>query len=684
MSMDQSELKKEKEYLEKVKEVLKSIIDEAKKHVEYSVKDINGLKRFMWDNLSDYTDEERALALYEVDHSVDITNQQISSISKYEKALNSPYFGKIVFKEENDDEELDIYIGLTSVQNKIQFYVYDWRAPVSSMFYNYELGSASYNTPGGKVCGEILSKTQFKIVDGKMVRCFSSDINIDDEYLQEILVTSSSDKMKNIVSTIQREQNTIIRNDKDKYLIVQGAAGSGKTSVALHRIAYLLYKDIYLKSNNVLILSPSDVFSDYISNVLPELGEQNVLTSTFSEFASSYLKPYKNIENYSQFLERVYNKSAQENHIIEYKMSTQYEKDLNDFIKLYENSISFSYNIKMGNNCISAQELKKLFMDKFKKFPFKERLELLSEYVCNRLGLAKKTYMNRIKKQLQESSGLELDYYNLYLLFLKNQFKNQPSSILMTNNQVPYEDISGLLYMYFTINGYPNYNHIRQVVIDEAQDYTSFQINIMKNIFKNSAFTVLGDINQSLNPFNNETLYDISNLFSSAKYIELTKTYRSSQEIIDYSNQILNINNACSVRRPIDIPVEIKTCSKQDIFSNLREDIENMKNNRMNKIAVITRTNNQAKKIFKELSNYELPEIQLISSSDTQIKESIIVIPSYLSKGLEFDGVIAYNDLDDSYRSGDEKLYYVVCTRAQNQLTIYNEPQKILKRNPNR
>ena len=336
MSISKGELQKEKAYLLKVKKVLEKLIEKGMQTVEQRTTSINDLKKFMWDNLSDYTDEERGIALYEVDQSVDITNEKIADINRYKKAKDNPYFAKIVFKDDEFEDEMPIYIGMKSVQEGINFYVYDWRAPISSMFYNYELGDAEYEAPTGVITGQLLSKMQFKIQNGKLIRCFKSDINIDDEYLQEVLSNSSTDKMKNIVSTIQREQNAIIRYDNDKYLVVQGVAGSGKTSVALHRIAYLLYKDLALKSNNVLIFSPNDVFSDYISNVLPELGEENVLKSTLNEFALAYLKPYKQIESYSEFLERVYSNKPNltAGQTIEYKMSDQCKNDIDEFVEM--------------------------------------------------------------------------------------------------------------------------------------------------------------------------------------------------------------------------------------------------------------------------------------------------------------------------------------------------------------
>ncbi len=679
MAISDEELKTEKKYLEQTKKILEKMIDNANASVNYNKNDINELKRFMWDHLSDYTDEERAIAMFEVDNSVDNTNKQIDSIIKYNKALKSPYFGKIVFKDNEFCDEIPIYIGIGTVKDKLNFYVYDWRAPISSMFYNYELGKAKYEAPLGDVEGEVLSKMQFKIENGKIVRCFQSAINIDDEYLQEILAESSTDKMKNIVSTIQREQNEIIRNSSDKYLIVQGIAGSGKTSVALHRIAYLLYKDLKLTSNNILIFSPTDVFSDYISDVLPELGENNVLKSTFSEFALAFLKPYKNIESYCEFLERCYNGSAKNKDLIQYKMSDEYQKDLEKFYNEYENNICFKNGISHQNLSVSKTQLQYLLLEKYKKFPLKERLDSITEYVCSELFLPKKQYFNTVKKRIYEACNIDINYMNIYNRFLMSITTNNNNKV--QKGKIEYEDITGLLYIYFKINGYPNYSHIRQVVIDEAQDYTPFQMQIIKNIFSKSSFTILGDINQTINPYYNyESLLNLNKFFPNAKYIELTKTYRSSEEIIDYSNLILGIENLCAVRENNNVPVILKDVKDENLLTVLNNDLSSMYNDGLKKIAIITKDAKQAINLYDMCLKSNKLDVQLITSDDNCVKKSTIIIPSYLSKGLEFDGVISYSNSENNYTEQERNLYYVVCTRAQHKLNVYNEPQKILKR----
>src|SRR4030095_4642467 len=228
----------------------------------------------LWERASEMDSAELA----ENRRSANLEMRKVESkhrfLAQLSKARKSPFLGRLDFEDELGDRER-LYIGLMQIDEENQFYVYDWRAPISSMFYDFGLGAASYEAPFGKINGTITRRRQFKIVDSVMTRCFDTDLTVADDYLQEVLSHSSSEKMKHIVTTIQHEQNTIIRNIQDKFLIVQGVAGSGKTSVALHRVAYLLYKDKNLHAGNVIVFSPNKVFTEYISDVLPDLGEEN-------------------------------------------------------------------------------------------------------------------------------------------------------------------------------------------------------------------------------------------------------------------------------------------------------------------------------------------------------------------------------------------------------------------------
>ncbi len=497
--------------------------------------------------------------------------------------------------------------------------------------------------------------------------------------MQEILSKSSSHKMKNIVSTIQREQNEVIRNIKDKYLLVQGVAGSGKTSVALHRIAFLMYQNKDLNSNNILIFSPNDVFSDYISNVLPELGEENVLKTTFSDFARTYLERTKKIEGYDEFLNRIYINPL-ENDIISYKMSNEYKNQIDKFYEEYSKNIVFNDDIQIKDMIFTKHELTEMFFGKYLKFTIKERINQMSENICYRTGIPIKKFVNKIRKILMENSNINLDYYDLYNSFLESKyFSKKIVANKVNKNKINYEDITPLLYLNFKINDYPNCNYIRQVVIDEAQDYTYFQMEILKNIFSSTSFTILGDINQTINScYKYDSLNELNGIFEGANYLELTKTYRSSEEIIDYTNNILNIANSCSIRRNNNMPVTVKNIEKEKIVDQIQKDLLDMKQLNLQKIAIITKNAKKAIKLYNSIS-LENQDIQLISDSKNVVVKNIIIIPSYLSKGLEFEGVIVCNDSNDEYFKSECNLYYVVCTRAQHKLNIYNEP-KILKK----
>ena len=678
MNVSKEDIKKEKCYLKEVITIIDRIIEQSSKSINYSKKDLNEIKRFMWENLTEYTDEERAIALNDVDYKVSQVNVRIDDLYKYEKAKSSPYFGKIVFKYKDANFFSPIYIGMKNIYEDNKIYVFDWRAPISSIFYNYELGPASFESPSGIIDGELLSKMQFKIDNGELIRCFNCEINIDDEYLQDILSNVSSNKMKNIVNTIQREQNKIIRNSSDRYLIVQGVAGSGKTSVALHRIAYLLYKDKNLKSNNVLIFSPNNVFSDYISNVLPELGEENGITTTLYDFAKSFLKANRIIESYSELLERMYSDECNEaiTKDISYKLSSECKKDIDNFFKEYERKMCFSRGLNINEKYYSQLYLQKLFIDKYGKLSLKERINQMAEHICLTSAISVKRNLASVSKNLNAIFKIKYNHVSLYNSFLKSKGLKP-----VGKNKVNYEDIVGLIYVYFKLYGVPEYNYIRHVVIDEAQDYSEFQFDVLKMLFSNASFTILGDVYQTINPhYKYNSLEQLKNIFDNAIYLQLNKTYRSSEEIIEYSNKILELSNVSAIRNRINIPVGIKEVEYDEMVDTLRHDVDEMRKNGMNKVAIIVKNMTDAKKIANMLQLTENDEIQLVLSGSEVINKPIIIIPSYLSKGLEFDSVIVCNTNHKKYEEREKNLYYVVCTRAQHKLSVYNEPINILKR----
>lgn len=684
MNIESEQLKQEEEYLKNTLSVIKELIENDNNSIKDRMTEIQEVKKYLWENNAMLDDAEIASGMYNVNCDVSYTNENIKKLMKLKKSLENPYFGRVDFECDGDSEP--IYIGINGIEKDFNFYVFDWRTPIASLFYNYGTGPASYEAPDGTISGDVTLKRQYKISNEKIERCFDSDLNIDDEYLQEILANASSEKMTNIVNTIQKEQNEIIRNVIDKYLIVQGIAGSGKTSVALHRIAYLLYKEKNLTSNNVLIFSPNDVFSQYISDVLPELGEDNVLQTTFSDFASAYIRDFKEIESFTQFIERYYknnNISDEEYKITKYKMSNEFKNLIDNYINNYKKNISFTKPIIIDNKVIEITDLNRLLKTTFERVPLSERIERISEYICDHNNISYKKYGKTIIEKIKNIINLDLDVKKMYKdIISSEQFKDaaglKENADFKVIKQLKYDDLLPLMYIYFEMNGYPKNNSIRHVIIDEAQDYSLLQFYMLKKIFYTASFTVLGDIHQTINPYyiyNN--LNEVNSIFEDkGKYIELNKTYRSSQEIIEFTNQILGLNNTCSVRKNNTIPVTMRSVPKEQAVDQIMKDIEIMREKEIKRIAIITKNNSETIELYDKLKN-QLDDISIIQQDSNVGIGNMVILPSYISKGLEFDGVISYTDENNEYEEKDKYLFYVVCTRAQHNLTVYN--QKTLK-----
>ena len=647
MKLLDSEIKCEKEYLSTVESILNDEITEMTDDVQKKMSEVNDIKRQIYEEKNDDSlyDQDAIRNVYAVESRVDQINKKIDKIELYKRAASIPYFGKITCDFNGDKE--NVYIGITSVEKDNNFYVYDWRSPIASLFYNYELGEASYKIDTKEIKCNIDRKIQFKIKDGELVRCFDSSINIDDEYLQEMLSNTNDKKLTNIISTIQKEQNLIIRNVDDKNLLVQGTAGSGKTVVALHRIAYLLYRDAKLESKNILIISPNEIFSDYISDVLPELGEKNTKCFTLTSYLESYLNSYK-IEPYVKYISRIEDGDSKDT-----SKKLNISKELKRFVKKYYGSFNFTRKFTIGTETFYAKDINYMFNEKYKRLCIKDRFRRIAEFICDNLGVKNKEFYNKVKNYLISNSNVSLDVYEIYKEFLESQ---NLSSFLIDNEVIKYEDVMNILNLYFYVNGVKKDLSLKHVVIDEAQDYTLSEIDVIKKMFPEASFTILGDDNQNINSFDKSKIIDYSELFKSYKYIELNKTYRSTEKIVEYSNKILGLDNVCAVRNTLGDNVEVIKLS----IDNLKKCI---KNSKYKKTAIITDNMSKARKLYKELND---KDIQLIDFDTDTFDKNIFIIPSYLSKGLEFEYVIIYKE--DEYKN--KNLYYVSCTRAQQKLTI--------------
>lgn len=626
-------------------------------------------KKFMWDNRADMDPSELKTMMSDNDLEISMMMKKGEYLQKLYKIQNNPYFGRIVFSDGINKD--NVYIGITHVtDDNNNYYVHDWRSPICNLFYDYEVGKASYMAPMGKIEGEITLKRQYTIKDGKLLHIFDNNTNIDDELLQEVLASADNDKMKNIVNTIQAEQNTVIRNTDDKNLIVQGIAGSGKTSVALHRIAFLLYKIENLNSNNVLIFSPNKIFSEYISNVLPELGESNTIETTINDFLDMEIKEFRHVETFTAFIERSY-QDREDYEFIKYKQSDRVYDDIDEYINSMCEKARFLDDLFMRDYSYTKSELDYMLNVRYEKFPLGERIKFMAEKISENNFNGSISRSKKIMRELYDRINIERDLVKIYIDFFNSRYskiKKDISYIKNDKDMLHYDDACLYVYMKCKLYGY-NYNtYIKEIVIDEAQDYSLGQLKLISKIFRNASYTILGDINQTINPYYRyESLEDIKKILPDSKYIELTKTYRSSEEIVEYSNRVLGLNHVTAIRRNKPVPVD--EVVEGELNSQLRHDIEECKLHGKS-IAIITKNQDECDKIYKMLSD---TGISKIDNSSKKFNRKFIVVPVYMAKGLEFDSVIIYTDKNNKYTKDEKYLYYVAITRAQHKLIVYNQ-----------
>ena len=674
MAISKDDLAKEKLHLEKTINELEEQIESLGAQINVKNEEIKEFKKFLWEEKGSVDAVEMSTGLMSSEFEANFLLKKMDYYKKLLKMLYSPYFGLVEFKEKSKKTQ-KIYIGITNVYKNLDIIIYDWRSPIGSLFYDYGVGMCEYKAPIGIIKGEMLKRRQYKIENKKILRIFDSDINVVDDFLQEVLSEKSSDKMKNIVNTIQKEQNQIIRDLDNKNMIVQGIAGSGKTSVALHRIAFLLYKIENLTSSNILIFSPNNIFSEYISDVLPELGEENVMSTTFNDFAIKYIKEANKIENFTDFIERYYDKYEQNEKLVRFKLSNKMIKAIDEYVKEVEKNCKFINNFETRFDSISSSDLNYLLKERYNKFPLFERLDYIVEYICNKQQVSFSKYKRNYLKILKEILNIKPDFRKIYEdLYISDSFVKyygNNENIRFNKKRLNYEDAICFIYLKGLLNGFPYSNNVKQIIIDEAQDYNELQYIILSKIFKKASFTILGDVNQTVNPYQKyDTLEVIDKILNdNTKYVELNKTYRSSSEIIEFANKILGLKYVSAIRKESNTPVLYRKdykCLKDDI-NYLRKKYQS--------VAIITKTKKETEKLYNMLK-YEINDISIINENK-EFNKNLVILPSYLAKGLEFDSVISYNDENNKYKKEERYLFYVTVTRAQHELIVYNKPDDL-------
>jgi len=749
--------KVEKEDLSYEKDYLSLVLQEINEQYKIALESTKGFRRVindtqreMWDEVSaapnDIENMDELVQARTFLEDLKIQNIQFKSTELHSKRLYSmlynPYFARIDFQEKAGEdflENLKIYIGITSLSDKKgEFLIYDWRAPISGMFYDFEIGPASYECLEGNIAGVLTKKRQYRIQNGILDFMFESSLAIDDEILQELLGHSSNSRMKNIVASIQREQNRVIRDSSHNYLLVSGPAGCGKTSVALHRVAWLLYKHKEtITPKNILVISPNDIFNDYISNVLPSLGEENMRQMTFKKVMSRMIGTDYKLGDFAEQMDFIMSetnktllKSRAES--IAFKTSIDFRKIICEYIEILEiEPFEFKDIFFRNTKIVSLEELQKMYRYEYSFMPVKKRIDKLLQRVKKKVNsvmerrmafiiedllfkgeiLDKRDIRRRAESQVKQEfeSVLEeineifkFDAMNAYLKLFQDEellsiISNSTKVTLpkeieeisdftltnLDNGFIPYEDCAPIALLKTMAGDIKNTSEIRHVVIDEGQDYTPIQLECVVKMFYKAGITILGDPGQSINPYSQTREFgEFREVLEDGKIEEivLTKSYRSTLQITRFSSKLISLRDDFdNINRNGDLPTLIHTIG--DRISDIARRIEIAESNGCHSIAIICMNSIEAAEIHRNLKI--LTPVKLITKEDEEFIVGPCVIPIYLAKGLEFDAVFVFDASKSTMPTLQyDKLLYTACTRAMHYLTIYysGESSEIIKR----
>ena len=704
-------VKNGREYLTHVTETLRHRITQLNDSIEAGQKEIEGMHEYYWENYTEmdqygYENFDNQQALL---HEINASNEKIELRRRFRKMMDSPFFGRVDFCYEGDYEPEIFYIGIANLaeENGGLPLIYDWRAPVSGLFYDFDKGPASYQAPLGEIHGDIAAKWQYKIRGGKMIYEFESDVKIDDEILKAELGSNGDVQLKNIIRTIQKEQNAIIRNTSDRIMVIQGAAGSGKTSIALHRIAYLLYHDRKnLKSSSVLVLSPNGVFSDYISHILPELGEENIREMSFDLFAYKRLKnTVSDCEDRYDLIERQIAGSCDEK-LLKEKQSRDFLDRMEGYLVELEDSLMNFRDVEHRGVVKKEQEIIELFYFKFMDIPLLSRMDAVAEYFIDEVETLKGFDLPDEERDAVKSRFYRMyetrDLYVLYNRFLRQEGFPALPQVQYEKRKLRYEDVYPVLYLKYRLETQQEDSGVRHLIVDEMQDYSMIQYLIIQRLFK-CKMTILGDREQTMDGDQQDVLTFLPKIFGKdIRRIVMNKSYRNTIEIASYANKLAGITEVELFERH-GKPVEEKeftglTEALERVVKELRlekqtveEADEDMPENAASETdgtengeelsyetaAVITRTADEAREAYYilqkklEAEGFDTKErLSLLHRDSTNFKKGLTVTTFYMAKGLEFDQVFSVFPGTD--RSPIvQRARYIAATRALHELYMY-------------
>ncbi|HAN21101.1 MAG: hypothetical protein A2Y15_04930 [Clostridiales bacterium GWF2_36_10] len=665
------------------------------------------------------------------------------------RAQRKPYFCRIDVKLSENEQTKKLYIGkmaLTGedIENPL---IVDWRAPIASVYYNGRLGDVVYDSPDGEQKIELNLKRQYTINDGILENIMDVDITTTDTFLQAALGENKDNRLQDIVSTIQAEQNDIIRADIYSPIIVQGVAGSGKTTIALHRIAYLIYtfeKDF--DPSDFLIIAPNTLFLNYISEVLPELGVERVKQTTFIDIAFELLGKKYNLtdpdEKLIKFISNSKNFRNKETELLrrvsEYKSSLDYRDAVDNYVASLEQTFIPDQDFCLGEHVIiKADVVKHIFLTQFSHLPLYKRIPFIKNFLSSKLKNSSKNILQNIENDydqqinalrrdlspsaerkekivaLMDARDENLEFYKnaakyavvKYLSLLPkkqdiiNYYKElitasencrkffissddefimyfcKHNNTLFRKRLLEFEDLSPLMYLKYKIFGFETEITTKYIVIDEAQDFSLFQIYTLKKIFDTELFTLLGDLAQGIHSYrgikNWQDVIDkvLQNNFT--RYLTLNQSYRTTVEIMNAANEFIKISNISNIElaKPVvrhgNKPAIYRFSEKEALIQALEDKINYLKSIQYKTIAIICKTNDDCSIVKFLLNKRGNKSIRQLSSEDITYEGGTIIVPSYLAKGLEFDAVIICTLTEDySLEELDLKLLYVSMTRA--------------------
>ncbi len=731
---------------------------------------------------------EAGQQVHQINSQIALHDEDAAKIARLERMAASPYFARIDFLFAGENRPEKLYIGRSSLKDPEtnEIAVYDWRTPVASVFYRFSPGPAHYDAPAGKIEGQLLLKRQFEIKGGRLEYFFDADVEVVDEFLRRILSQNSSAKMKTIVETIQKDQDAVIRDSENELLMVQGVAGSGKTSIGLHRVAYLMYQDQKkpLQAENIVVLSPNTVFEQYIANVLPELGETNVTSLTMDKILQRLL--HLPVQSKNRLLEDLVgsgdnkacgncsgggagayssnsndsnNESGEEGErgllkaSLEFKTSCQFIEIMNRFVQVIPRYfVDFQDVVYAGKTIADRQTLKSRVINSKKSLPLAALLKQLEPALLAQVHSLRKSRLNKLNRfikektvnpfeiperarllSIRESTVLikeirrftEVDCRSLYSrLFEKEElFYRLAKGLALPENigeilrqtrenlkdeVLRHEDGLALAYLTLAIKGYHGGRLVRQVVVDEAQDYYPLHFELFKRLFPQAHYTVLGDVNQTVGKEADLSLYEeIRRILDkkSSSLAVMNKSFRCTREILNYSSRFLE--DACQIEsfsRQGEEPLSYRLPGRQALAAGMMEEIAACRQKGYRSIGLICKTAKEAAGWYAclqeqggaaavsagakaagqeaqearetKLSGQELQiirrELKLIGEDRAEEPEGIFLIPIYMAKGLEFDAVLILDADGRHYRGQeDRKLLYIACTRALHRLSLF-------------